>query len=106
MNWHVPAKGTFLSLAALILIPPAMLRAQTPMQNFKPLAASSSDFSADLQFAFRRRDLCWAFLLSVFPAGSDTRWETECRIVWNEREHTTEERELVYEISWIAQLGA
>jgi hypothetical protein len=43
---HVPAKGIFLSLAALILIPPAMLRAQTPMQNFNPLAASSSDFSA------------------------------------------------------------
>ena len=44
--------------------------------------------------------------LPVFPAGSDTRWETEYRMVWNEREHTSEERELVYEISWIAELGA
>jgi hypothetical protein len=43
--------------------------------------------------------------LPVFPAGSDTRWKTEYRMVWNEREHTTEERELIYEISWIAELG-
>jgi len=26
-------------------------------------------------------------------------------MVWNVREHTSEERELVYEISWIAERG-
>jgi hypothetical protein len=29
-------------------------------------------------------------------------WETRRRVVWNEQEHT---RELVYEISWIKELG-
>jgi hypothetical protein len=38
-----------------------------------------------------------------FPAGVDVHWETQRRIVWNEREHTSEEREMVYEISWIAE---
>ena len=40
-----------------------------------------------------------------FPAGVDVHWETQRRIVWNEREHTSEEREVVYEISWIAERG-
>ena len=40
-----------------------------------------------------------------FPAGVDVHWETQRRMVWNEREHTSEERELVYEISWVAELG-
>ncbi len=40
-----------------------------------------------------------------FPAGVDVHWETQRRIVWNEREHTSEERELVYETSWVAELG-
>jgi hypothetical protein len=39
------------------------------------------------------------------PAGVDVHWETQRRIVWNEREYTSEERELVYEISWIAERG-
>jgi len=26
-------------------------------------------------------------------------------MVWNEREHISEERELVYEISWVEELG-
>jgi hypothetical protein len=42
---------------------------------------------------------------SAFPAGVDARWETENRMVWNEQERLSEERELVYEISWIAELG-
>jgi len=41
----------------------------------------------------------------AFPAAVDARWETENRTVWNEQEHASEERELVYEISWIAELG-
>jgi hypothetical protein len=39
-----------------------------------------------------------------FPAGVDVHWETQRRIVWNEREHTSEERELGYETSWVAEL--
>jgi hypothetical protein len=41
----------------------------------------------------------------TFPAGVDVHWETQRRVVWNAREHMNEERELVYEISWIAELG-
>lgn len=41
----------------------------------------------------------------AFPFALDTRWETENRVVWNERQHRNEERELVYEVSWIAELG-
>src|SRR5882724_10203740 len=44
-------------------------------------------------------------LVPSFPAGVDARWETENRTVWNEQEHASEELELVYEISWIAELG-
>jgi|SRR5215469_1040075 len=40
-----------------------------------------------------------------FPEGVDVRWETQRRIVWNERERANEEYELVYETSWIAELG-
>jgi len=40
-----------------------------------------------------------------FPAGVDMHWETQRRVVWNEQEHTREEHELVYEISWIEELG-
>jgi hypothetical protein len=43
--------------------------------------------------------------ISGFPAGVDVHWEAQRRMVWNVREHTSEERELVYEISWIAELG-
>jgi hypothetical protein len=34
-----------------------------------------------------------------------SRREKENRTIWNEREHASEERELVYEISWISELG-
>ena len=40
-----------------------------------------------------------------FPAGTHTRWETQYRMVWNHQEHTSEELELVYEISWMEELG-
>jgi len=43
--------------------------------------------------------------MSGFPAGVDTHWETQRRVVWNERKHTSEEHELVYEISWVEELG-
>jgi len=41
----------------------------------------------------------------TFLAGVDVHWETQRRMEWNVREHTSEERELVYEISWIPDLG-
>jgi hypothetical protein len=41
----------------------------------------------------------------AFPVGVDSHWETQNRTVWNEQKHVSEERELVYEISWIVELG-
>jgi len=41
----------------------------------------------------------------AFPAAVEARWETQNRTVWNELEHASEERELVYAIRWIAELG-
>jgi hypothetical protein len=41
----------------------------------------------------------------VFPTGLDVHWETENRVVWNERERITEKQELIYEVSWICELG-
>jgi hypothetical protein len=43
--------------------------------------------------------------ISAFPEGVDVHWETQRGVVWNEREHTREEHEFVYEISWIEELG-
>jgi hypothetical protein len=40
-----------------------------------------------------------------FPERVDVHWETECRVMWNEKERTTEEQELIYEVSWIPDLG-
>ena len=38
-------------------------------------------------------------------ARNRQRYETENRLVWNEQERRDEERELVYEISWIPELN-
>jgi len=46
-----------------------------------------------------------AFYGEAFPAGIDAHWEKENRAIWNEWEHASEGRELVYEISWISELG-
>ena len=46
-----------------------------------------------------------ALPVPAFPAAVEARWETQNRTVWNELQHANEERELVYEISWIAELG-
>ena len=43
--------------------------------------------------------------ISGLPDGVDVHWETQRRVVWNENEHTRVEHELVYEISWIKELG-
>jgi len=41
----------------------------------------------------------------VSGQASTTHWETENRMVWNQQQHTSEEHEFVYEISWITELG-
>lgn len=43
---------------------------------------------------------------ATFPPGLDMRWETVQCLGWNTQEQATEEQELVYEISWIPELGA
>jgi len=43
---------------------------------------------------------------TLLSKGVDTHWVTKNRTVWNEQERVSEERELVYEISWIPELGA
>jgi hypothetical protein len=42
---------------------------------------------------------------ATFPRGVNTHWETVNRTMWNDQERMREERELVYEISWLAELG-
>jgi len=43
---------------------------------------------------------------TAFPEGVEVHWKTEIRTVWNPQQYTSEERELVYEVSWIEELGA
>lgn len=40
------------------------------------------------------------------PTGLDTHWITENRILWNEKNRSAEQCELVYEVSWILEIGA
>jgi hypothetical protein len=47
-----------------------------------------------------------ALPFGIFSEGIDAHWETEIRTVWNAREYKPEEHELVYEVSWISELGA
>ena len=39
------------------------------------------------------------------PERTDVRWETTNVQVWNAREGTSEQHELVYEVSWVAELS-
>ena len=39
------------------------------------------------------------------PTGTDRRYETHRRIIWNEKTHASEVHEFLYEISWIAERG-
>ena len=43
---------------------------------------------------------------AVLPARAEEYWETQNRMVWNESECATEEQELIYEITWVPELGA
>jgi hypothetical protein len=47
-----------------------------------------------------------ALPFAIFSAGIDAHWETEFRTVWNASEYKAEEHELVYEVSWVSELGA
>ena len=40
-----------------------------------------------------------------FPERTDVHWETTNLQVWNAREGAAEQQELVYEVSWIKELG-
>lgn len=46
-----------------------------------------------------------ALTTPALPQGSDLHYESENRVVWNERERRNKELELVYEISWIPELN-
>ena len=40
-----------------------------------------------------------------FPERTDVHWETTNLQVWNAREGAAEQHELVYEVSWVDELG-
>ena len=42
----------------------------------------------------------------AFPAGLDVHWETGSWVMWNEQERVAEKQELIYEVSWICEIGA
>jgi hypothetical protein len=44
--------------------------------------------------------------VGVFPGAVDVHWETQIREMWNEQERAVERQELIYEVSWIPELGA
>jgi len=46
-----------------------------------------------------------ALWFPAFPTAVDKHWETVTCLVWNLHEHANEEREFVYEFSWIPELG-
>jgi hypothetical protein len=43
---------------------------------------------------------------AVLPARVDEYWETQNRLVWNESECAIEAQELIYEVTWVPELGA
>jgi hypothetical protein len=46
-----------------------------------------------------------ALTMPVVLSGVNPHYETENQMVWNEDKYTSEEHELVYEVSWIPELG-
>jgi hypothetical protein len=43
---------------------------------------------------------------AVLPPSAETHWETDNRVVWNEMESAAQEQELIYEVTWIPEIGA
>lgn len=46
-----------------------------------------------------------ALVVPTAPVAIEAHYETENRTVWNDETRMNEEREFVYEVSWIAELG-
>jgi len=46
-----------------------------------------------------------AACIAPYPERTDVHWETTNLQVWNAQEGTAEQQELVYEVSWIKELG-
>jgi hypothetical protein len=43
---------------------------------------------------------------AMLPPKIDVHWETDNRVVWNEMECAAQEQELIYEVTWIPEIGA
>jgi len=43
--------------------------------------------------------------IAVFPGAVNVHWETQIRESWNAQERAVELQELIYEVSWIPELG-
>jgi len=43
--------------------------------------------------------------VAAFPGAADVHWETQISVTWNEQERAVEREELIYEVSWIPELG-
>ncbi|HUL15124.1 MAG TPA: hypothetical protein VLV88_03950 [Terriglobales bacterium] len=43
--------------------------------------------------------------MAPFPEGSEAHFETANLEVWNSQEGSAEHQELIYEVSWIEELG-
>jgi len=43
--------------------------------------------------------------VAMFPGAVDVHWETQIREAWNDQERAIERHELIYEVSWIPELG-
>ena len=41
----------------------------------------------------------------AIPPATDTRYETDNRMVWNDEKRLNEEHSFVYEVSWVPELG-
>ena len=42
---------------------------------------------------------------AAMPWATDTHYETENRMVWNDEKRLNEEHSFVYEVSWVPELG-
>lgn len=78
------------------------------LKHFQDLVERSRLGVRDLgaEMTYRTISNVAATPVAVFPTGSNTHWETENRVVWNAQEGTAEKQELVYEVNWVAELGA
>jgi hypothetical protein len=46
-----------------------------------------------------------ALPVPIVQPGINLHYETESRMVWNDKKRMNEEQEFIYEISWIPELG-